>query len=158
MGISQVAVPEASRVFHRESGHLGRFCLLLGGVQAAAAIAWGVVLITVFPLGPGPALLKELWIPTQQLLPAITLTVAAAAFITAAIAGLRAMGVARRSLRAQLTASAAYVIGGSIGAMLGGAVGSSWGVTIAECFAALVWWHQLRSALADHHAVPEVVK
>ena len=41
MGISQVAVPEASRVFHRNSGHLGRFCLLLGGVQAAAAVAVG---------------------------------------------------------------------------------------------------------------------
>ena len=68
------------------------------------------------------------------------------------------MGVARRSLRAQLTASAAYVIGGSVGAIVGGAVGTSWGVTVAECFAALVWWHQLRSALADHHSVPEVVK
>ena len=158
MGISQVAVPEASRVFHRDSGHLARFCFTLGGVQAAGAIAWGLILMTVFPLGPGPALLKELWMPTAQLLPAITLTVAAASFITAAIAGLRAMGVARRSLRAQLIGSATYVIGGAIGAVLAGAVGTSWGVTVAECFAALVWWHQLRSALADHHAVPEVVK
>ena len=96
--------------------------------------------------------------PTAQLLPAITLTVAAASFITAATAGLRAMGVARRSLRAQLTASVAYVIGGAVGAILGGALGSSWGVTAAECFAALVWWYQLRSALADHHAIPEVAK
>ncbi len=158
MGISQVAVPEASRVLHRNSEHLARFCFVLGGVQAAAAIVWGLILITVFPLGPGPALLKELWAPTAQLLPAITLTVAAASFITAAMAGLRAMGVARRSLRAQLTASATYAIGGSLGAILAGAVGSSWGVTAAECFAALVWWHQLRSALADHHSVPEVVK
>jgi O-antigen/teichoic acid export membrane protein len=158
MGLSQAAVPEASRVFRRNSARLGRFCLVLGGVQAAAVVAWGVFLITVFPLGPGPALLKELWVPTSQLLPAITLTVAAAAFVTAAVAGLRAMGVARRSLRAQLTASAAYVIGGSVGAILGGAVGTSWGVTIAECFAALVWWHQLRSALSDHHTLPEVIK
>jgi hypothetical protein len=145
-------------VFHKDSQHLARFCFILGGVQAAGAIAWGAILVTVFPLGPGPALLKELWMPTEQLLPAITLTVAFAAFITAAIAGLRAMGVARRSLRAQLTGSAAYVIGGAAGAVVGGAVGTSWGVTIAEVFAALVWWHQLRSALADHHAVPEAVR
>ena len=158
MGISQVAVPEASRVFHKDSQHLARFCFILGGVQAAGAIAWGAILVTVFPLGPGPALLKELWMPTEQLIPAITLTVAAAAFITAAIAGLRAMGVARRSLRAQLTGSAAYVICGAVGVVVGGAVGTSWGVTIAEVFAALVWWHQLRSALADHHAVPEAVR
>jgi O-antigen/teichoic acid export membrane protein len=156
MGISQVAVPEASRVFHRDSRHLARFCFVLGGVQAAAAVAWGLLLLTVFPFGPGPALLKELWMPTAQLIPPITLTVAAASFVTAAIAGLRAMGLARRSLRAQLTSAALYVIGGSIGAVLAGAVGTSWGVTIAEFLAVLVWWHQLRLALADHHSVPEV--
>lgn len=158
MGISQVAVPEASRVFQRDSRHLARFTFFLGGSQAAAAIAWGLILLTVFPLGPGPALLKELWMPTAQLLPAIILTVAAASFTTAATAGLRAMGVARRSLRAQLAGSASYVICGAAGAVLGGAVGTSWGVTVAQTFAALVWWHQLRSALANHHAVPEGAK
>ena len=158
MGLSQVAVPEASRVFHRDSRHLARFCFALGGLQAAAAVAWGVVLITVFPLGPGPFILKELWMPTQALLPAITLTVAAASFSTAATAGLRAMGVARRSLPVQLTASAAYLIGGSVGAFLGGALGASWGVTIAQIFAALLWWHQLRAALTAHHASVAVAR
>ena len=159
MGISQVAVPEASRVFHRNSGHLARFCLLLGGVSGCGSRCLGTdphdrssrsVL--------GPPCSRSSGCQPAQLLPAITLTVAAASFITAATGGLRAMGVARRSLRAQLIASVAYVIGGAVGAVVAGAVGSSWGVTIAECFAALVWWHQLRSALADHHAVPEVAK
>ncbi len=86
------------------------------------------------------------------------LTVAAASFTTAATAGLRAMGVARRSLRAQLTGSTAYAICGATGAILGGALGASWGVATAQVFAALVWWHQLRSALADHHAVAEVAR
>lgn len=158
MGISQVAVPEASRVFHRNSGRLARFCFILGGSQAAAAVVWGLILITVFPLGPGPALLKELWMPTAQLLPAITLTVAAASFTTAATAGLRAMGVAKRSLRAQLTGSTAYAVCGAAGAVLGGALGASWGVTTAQVFAALVWWYQLRAALVDHHAVTEVAR
>jgi O-antigen/teichoic acid export membrane protein len=149
MGISQVAVPEASRVFHRDSGRLLRFCLILGGSQAAAALVWGLILMTVFPLGPGPLLIKELWMPTAQLLPAITLTVAATSFVTAAAAGLRAMGLARRSLRAQLTASAAYVILGATGAITSGALGTSWGVAAALCIAALVWWHQLLSALSE---------
>ena len=156
MGISQVAVPEASRVFHRASGHLARFCFILGSAQAAAVVAWGLILLTVFPLGPGPALLKELWVPTAQLIPAMTVTLAAASFVTAATAGLRAMGLARRSLRAQLMGSAAYAIGGVGGAILGGALGTSWGVAAALCFAALVWWHQLRSALAEHHSGAEV--
>ena len=151
MGISQVAVPEASRVFHRDPGQLRRFCFRLGAVQAAAALVWGLILLTVFPLGAGQALLKELWEPTAQLIPAITLTVAATSMITAAAAGLRAMGLSRSSLRAQLTASGAYLIGGTVGAILGGAVGTSWGVTAAQCFSALVWWHHLRSSL--HQAV-----
>jgi O-antigen/teichoic acid export membrane protein len=156
MGISQVAVPEASRVFHRNSTRLSRFCLLLGGVQAGAAIAWGVIILTIFPLGPGPALIKELWMPTERLIPAITLTVAAASFVTAATAGLRAMGLARRSMRSQLISSASYAILGSAGAIAWGALGTSWGVTAAQCIAAVIWWHQLRSALAAHHAEPAV--
>jgi O-antigen/teichoic acid export membrane protein len=158
MGISQVAVPEASRVFHRDYRHLTRFCFALGAVQAAAAVVWGVLLITVFPLGAGPFVLKELWMPTQPLLPAITLTVAAASFITAATAGLRAMGVARRTLPVQLTASALYLIGGAVGAVLGGALGASWGVTIAQIVSALIWWHQLRSALTAHSASPALTR
>ena len=150
LGISQASVPEASRVFHRNPRNLGRFCFMLGGAQAAAAVAWGLILMTVFRLGPGPVLLGELWVPTAQLLPAITITLAAASFVTAATAGLRAMGLAHRSLRAQLIGSTAYAIGGIGGAVLGGAIGTSWGVAIAVCFSAVVWWHQLRSALVDH--------
>ena len=152
MGISQVAVPEASRVLHRDSYRLRRFCLVLGGVQAIGAVAWGIVLLTIFPLGPGPALLKELWGPAEKLLPAVTLMVAAVGVVNAAAAGLRAMGVARRSLRAQLTASAAYVLCASVGAVLGGALGASWGVAAAQTFSAAVWWYHLRAALAEHQA------
>ncbi len=149
MGLSQVAVPEAARAYSRSAHRLWRFCLLLGGVQAAAALTWGAVLIIVFPHGPGDALLKDLWEPTSSLLPAITLTVAAASFVTAATAGLRATGLASRSLRAQLVASTAYFVGGSTGAVLGGAVGTSWGVTAAQTFSALMWWSSLRGALKD---------
>jgi O-antigen/teichoic acid export membrane protein len=151
MGLSQVAVPEAARVLSRSSGRLVTFCLGLGGVQAAAALAWGTVLLVVFPLGPGELLLDELWGPTSELVLPITLTVVASSFSVAATAGLRAMAAAPRSLRAQLFASAAYVSGGSLGAVLGGAVGTSWGVTAAQTVSALVWWAQLRAALEEHH-------
>jgi O-antigen/teichoic acid export membrane protein len=150
MGVSQVAVPEASRVFHRSPRRLAHFCLLLGGVQAATALAWGIALLTMLPLGPGQLLLKDLWEPTSHLIPAVTLNVVAACFLTALIAGLRAMGVARRSLQAQLTTSAAYVVAGVIGAVLFGAPGACWGVMLANTFGALVSWHHLRAALADH--------
>lgn len=149
-GISQVAVPEASRVLQRDPGRLARFCFLLGVVQASAALAWGIALMTIFPLGLGPALLDELWGPTAELIVPVTLNFAVVSFITSANAGMRAMGVARRSLRAQLITWSLYVVGGSVGAVAGGALGSTWGVVIALCFGALVCWQQLRSALEEH--------
>jgi hypothetical protein len=48
--------------------------------------------------------------------------------------------------------------GGSVGAVLAGAIGASWGVTIAQVFSALLWWHQLRSALTAHHKDPAVAE
>jgi hypothetical protein len=94
--------------------------------------------------------------PVAHLLPAVTLAVVAGCFSSAITAGLRASGAARRSLRAQLTASAAYAIGGTGGAILAGAAGTCWGVTASHSFSAIVCWYQLRSALADHHQMLEV--
>jgi O-antigen/teichoic acid export membrane protein len=149
-GVSQVAVPEASRVFHRAPSRLTHFCLALGGAQATAALAWGIALIVVLPLGPGRVLLEGLWAPISQLLPGVTLSVAAGCFSASATACLRAMGVASRSLRAQLAASAAYLVGGIAGVVVAGAPGTVWGTAVASAISALFWWHQLRAALAEH--------
>jgi O-antigen/teichoic acid export membrane protein len=149
MGVAQVAVPETSRVFHASPGRLPRFCLLLGGAQAAAAVLWGAALLLVMPLGPGALLLKQLWTPTAVLLVPTTLTIATACFSIAATAGLRAAGATRRSTRAQLIASAIYLAGGAGGAFLGGAAGTCWGTAAANLVGIAVWWHQLRAALAE---------
>ncbi len=151
MGISQVAIPEASRAFRHSASRLTHFCLALGGLQATAALAWGLALVVVLPLGPGRILLDDLWSGTRPLVPAVTLNVAAACLLTAAIAGLRAMGVARRSLRVQLITSAAYVVCSAWGAMMGGALGASWGTMAGNSLGAAVGWYHLRAALAEHH-------
>lgn len=156
MGVAQVTVPEAARVFHRSAPRLAHFCLALGGVQAAAALAWGLGLLVVLPLGPGQALLTEIWTPASHLLPAVTLSVVAACFSCTFLSGLRAMGASKRSLRAQLTASAVYLVGGTTGAVCGGALGACWGVTAAYTVTAVVWWYHLRAALAEHRP-PAVV-
>jgi O-antigen/teichoic acid export membrane protein len=150
MGVGQVAVPEASRVFHRSPARLAHFCLAVGAIEAAAALAWGVTLIVTLRLGPGAALLHDLWPPTSQLLPAMTLHVVSMCFSTSATAGLRAMGVAWRSLRCQLTGAALFLVGGVGGVLVAGAPGTVWGVTVAVALSALMWWHQLRAALDDH--------
>lgn len=143
-GIGLVAVPEAARVLRRSVHRLPLFCLLLGGAQAFAALAWGILLIVALPDSWGHALLGEVWLTASALLLPATLSVASASFYTGASAGLRALGVARRSLKAQLFASAAYLIGGVGGGALNGAVGSAWGAAAATFVGAIIWWWSFR--------------
>jgi O-antigen/teichoic acid export membrane protein len=155
MGVSQVAVPEARKLFHTSPARLPHFCFALGGVQATAALAWGIALLVVLPLGGGQFLLDELWGPASPLLLGVTVNVMAGSFAASATACLRATGVAWRSLRAQLIASAAYLVGGVAGVVIAGALGTVWGVAAANVVAALVWWHHLRAALREHQAIGE---
>ncbi|MFG2129244.1 hypothetical protein ACGFNV_15785 [Streptomyces sp. NPDC048751] len=150
MGLSLVTVPEAARVLRQAPHRLGRFCLLLGGGQAGAALLWGAALL-LMPNRLGELALGSVWHSASQLIAPITLGVAGAGLGTGAAAGLRALGAARRSLRSQLFASACYVGGGLGGAAVAGTVGSAWGVAAATVSGSAVWWLQLRSALREHH-------
>ncbi|WOX14127.1 hypothetical protein [Streptomyces sp. N50] len=157
MGLSLVTVPEAARVLRRAPHQLGRFCLFLGGGQAAGALLWGSALL-LMPGRLGELALGDVWHSSSHLLVQITLSVAGAGLGTGAAAGLRALGAARRSLKCQLFASACYVGGGLGGAALAGTAGSAWGVAAATISGSAVWWLQLRSALREHHreTIPEV--
>ncbi|MDQ1015657.1 hypothetical protein [Streptomyces afghaniensis] len=150
MGLSLVTVAEAARVLRRAPHRLARFCLLLGGGQAAAALLWGTALLLV-PDRLGELVLGDVWGSAAQLIVPATLGVAGAGLGTGAAAGLRALGAARRSLRSQLFASACYVIGGLGGAAVAGTIGSAWGVAAATACGSAVWWLHLRSALRERH-------
>jgi O-antigen/teichoic acid export membrane protein len=157
-GVGLVAVPEAARMLRRSVRRLRTFCLLLGGAQAAAALIWGMALVVGLPHDWGHKLLGEVWDTAELLLLPATLSVAFASFYTGAAAGLRALGVAQRSLRAQLWASAAYLVGGVSGGALGGAVGSAWGAASATFVGAIVWWVYLRAGInerLDAEMVPD---
>ena len=158
MGVSLVAVPEAARVLRRAPHRLATFCVLLGGAQAAAAAAWGLVLLFVLPDSLGRLLLDEVWAPASHLILPVSLSVTAAGVVAGATAGLRALGAAKRSLRAQMIASAGYLGFGLAGAALGGAVGMSWGSATAMWLGAVLWWLQLRAALRDHVPEPELLE
>lgn len=148
-GVGLVAVPEAARALRRSVRGLRTFCLLLGGLQAVAALIWGMTLVIGLPDDWGHKLLGEIWDTAEALLLPATLSVAFASFYTGAAAGLRALGVAQRSLRAQLWASAAYLVGGVGGGALGGAVGSAWGAASATFVGAIVWWIHLRAGVRE---------
>ncbi|WP_427894877.1 hypothetical protein ACQHIV_15460 [Kribbella sp. GL6] len=148
-GVGLVAVPEAARVLRRSARRLHLFCLLLGGAQAVAALAWGLLLLFALPDKWGHALLGEVWLTSSALVLPATLAVAGAGFNTGAAAGLRALGIARRSLKAQLCASAFYLVGGVTGGAVGGALGSAWGAAAATMSSAFVWWFTLRVGIRE---------
>lgn len=150
MGLSLVTVPEAARVLRQAPDRLARFCFLLGGGLAAAALLWGGALLLV-PDHLGEHVLGAVWYGSSELIMPISLGVAGAGLGVGAAAGLRALAAARRSLRCQIFASACYVGGGLGGAALAGTTGSAWGVAAANLVASAVWWLQLRSALRERH-------
>ncbi|WP_019891349.1 membrane protein [Streptomyces purpureus] len=153
MGLSLVTVAEAARVLRQAPHRLARFCLLLGGGQAVAALLWGAALLLV-PDRAGELVLGGVWASASELIVPATLGVAGAGLGTGAAAGLRALGAARRSLRSQLFASTCYVTGGLGGAAAAGAAGSAWGVAAATSVSSAVWWLQLRSALGERRQNP----
>jgi len=155
MGMSQVAVPEASQILRRSPGHLGRFCFAFGSVQAVSAALWGGLVLLALPRHLGEDLLgASLWDTADQLLPIVITGMVVGGFSVGAAAGVRALGAARRSLRAQLTYSGLYLLGGSVGAWLGGARGTCLGVAGATALGTVVWWFQLQRARAEYTGVP----
>ncbi len=150
MGVSQLAVPEASHVLSRAPERLARFCFTLGLVAAVAAAGWGVTILALLPSGVGEALLGPIWHPAAALLPPVMIGMFMGGFEIGAAAGVRALGAAPRSLAAQMFGASTYLVGGCLGAYVDGARGSCWGVAIATTLAALVWWHHLRRGLAEY--------
>jgi O-antigen/teichoic acid export membrane protein len=149
MGISLVTVPEAARVLQNSPRHLRLFCLGVGFALALAAVGWGAALLILLPKGLGNWLLGAMWRPTYGLILWSTLAVVGPCFTAGATAGLHALGMARRSLRAMVIASAAFVIGSVVGAEFGGAVGTLRGTAVATAIGACLWWWQLRVGLRE---------
>jgi len=149
MGIGAVTVPEASRVLRHSARHLQLFCLLVGGGLALADLAWGAALLVLLPRGLGHWTLGSMWRPTYALILTCTLSMVGPCITAGATAGLHALGMAKRSLRAMILASAAFLVGSVAGAFAGGALGAMRGTAIATAFGALIWWWQLRAGLRE---------
>ncbi|HWF82701.1 MAG TPA: hypothetical protein VN695_19165, partial [Streptosporangiaceae bacterium] len=148
-GITLVTVPEAARVLRRSPRHLRTFCLLLAAGLALAAAAWGAVLLAALPSGLGDWLLRGIWRPTYPLILPLTIAVMGACVTAGATAGLRGLGVAKRSLRAELIGSGSYVVFSLAGAAIAGARGSVIGSAAGTLLGAAIWWRQLHVALRD---------
>ena len=149
MGVLLVTVPEAARVLHRSPQRLGKFCVLLGGGLALAALAWGGALLILLPRGLGQWLLGSIWRPAYPLVLPVTLWYVGMAAAVGASAGLRALGASRRSLFAQIMMSIGYVVSSLVGALFWGAMGAAVGAAIAVLPGTVLWWWQLHRAIRE---------
>jgi len=150
MGIGLAAVPEAASLLRRSPRRMLRLCLLLGAGQAGAALAWGLAVMFVMPDAIGRLILESLWEPASELILPVTFYFAGTGLAAGAITGLRTLGAARRSLRAQIFTCTALVAGSLIGAwMTREALGAAWGASIAMALSVAFSWAQLRSGLRE---------
>ncbi len=152
LAMSLVMIPEASRILQRSPRRLQQFCLIMGGGLGAAGVAWGALLLVALPHGLGQLLLGRVWRPTYPLVLPQMLAAMGQGLSSGASAGLHALGAAKRSLRAMVVSSAAFVVCGLVGAGEGGAVGALWGLVAFSVISALISWWQLRAGLREYTA------
>jgi hypothetical protein len=148
-GMASMGVAEAARAAHRSAARLRRVCLLTAAIGATGTLAWGGVLILGVPDALGRAVLGDTWQPAAALLVPLTIAFAGTAALAGPWAGVRALGAARRSLRAQLLTSGLTLAGSLAGAAVNDAAGAAWGTAAAGVVSAGVWWWHLRGAVAD---------
>jgi O-antigen/teichoic acid export membrane protein len=156
MGIgSLMAIPEAAKLAKRDLARVRQFVVALAVVLAAGAVLWGLMLALV-PDSLGERLLGATWQPAAALLLPTTVMIALMAVWSGAWTGLRAIGAARRSLRAQIIGSSAFVIGGLVGGAVNGAAGAAWGSAAGNLVACAVWWWQFHLAMRELESVRAV--
>jgi O-antigen/teichoic acid export membrane protein len=151
MGVSLVTVPEAARALRKSTRQLWRYCIVVGIVLTAAALAWGVILELALPRGLGALLLHQgKWEAAYSIVPWMVLSMMGATALAGAAAGLRALGAAKRSMRVNLISAGVYVFLGVVGAVVHGIYGSVEGTALATWIGAVLYWHQLRIGLREH--------
>ncbi len=154
MGVSLVTVPEAARSLQKSTRHLRRYCILVGIALTTAAFAWGVILMVALPRGLGTLLLHSgKWESAYSIVPWMVLSMMGATATAGAVAGLRALGNAKRSMRINLISSATYVVFGVVGALVDGIHGSVEGTAVATWIGATLSWQQLRAGLRANNRI-----
>jgi len=148
-GMGLVALPEAARILRRSPRHMALFCGLFSVGLSLLALAWGVTLLVALPRGLGQWLLGSLWRPTYPLVLPTTLFVMGGCASSGAGMWLHALAASRRSLRAAVFTSVAYVLFTFAGAAVGGTLGSIRGAALGTWIGAVGYWWQLRQALRE---------
>ena len=149
MGTTMIGIPEAAGILRRSPERLLQFCLVVSSGLVVAAVAWGAVLLVALPKGLGTLMVGVIWRPMYPLMMPSALWAVGMATWAGGLVGLRALAAARRSLRAMIFASAAYLAFGLIGALSGGVLGVVCGLAIAAWFGSALYWWQLHQGMRE---------
>jgi O-antigen/teichoic acid export membrane protein len=145
-GALATAVPELARV--ARSGRLPlRLCDSVAAALAAVTLAAGVAL-HVLPDSVGTALLGDSWARASDVVLPLAVASAGSSATIAYLAGLRAHGAARQSLRAAVFVISYVALGGSLGALAGGAFGGAVGLILPMWAGALRYRSALKKVAA----------
>lgn len=147
------AVPEGARMTTGSTAGLRRMCGGLAVALPALALAWVAVLV-LLPDRFGQAVLGQSWTGARDVLPVLGLALAVNGVLVAADSGLRALGNARRGLRARLFMLPLTAAGGLIGAVVAGAHGAATGLLIADVLGGGIWWYQFNGAVREWVPTP----
>jgi O-antigen/teichoic acid export membrane protein len=148
MSAHLVTVPEAVKLSKRSPHRMVFACAVVSLVLGTAALVWGLVLL-LLPGAVGRELLGPTWVNAQDVVLPISLSMAGSGALAGAGIGLRALLETRRAFRARVIVSVLTVVNGLIGASIAGAKGAAWGFAAAQAIGSILWWLQLRTAVAE---------
>ena len=148
-GSGLVVLPEATKIWNRSPHRMPMLCVLISIGLTLLGLAWGLVLLLALPRGLGDWLLGPIWRPTYPLVLPTALSIMGSCATGGPGTGLHSLGAARRSLRAAVITSVAFVLFAVVGAVEGGAVGTMYGTAIALWAGAAWYWWELSRALRE---------
>lgn len=148
-GISIAVVAEASRVLHRSPQRFVMFCVLISIGLSTAGLLWGLALQIALPMGLGHLVLPKIWRQTAPLVLPTTIALLAGSSCCGAVAGLHALGAAKRSMSAGVSTSVSYLVLSLVGGALGGAAWAIYAGALSGFGNSVFYWLQLRAALKE---------
>jgi len=146
-------IPEAARRRGR-GGRLRHLMVAASGMLVLLALVWLAVGIAL-PSAVGRALFGASWEAASELVLPVGLGVVGGGLAAGGIAGLRALGAARESLRARLVGLPFAAGLPLVGATINGATGFAMGLCGAAAVGAGVYWWQFNTVLrsaGDHRS------
>jgi O-antigen/teichoic acid export membrane protein len=148
-GVGLVTVPESVRLLHESPRRMLIGSRVISSILTLAVLAW-LVIVLLLPAGLGETVLGANWQNARSIVVPLSILSVGYAFAFGAMAGLRALAAAKRSLRVRFVDATSILVFPLGGAVLGGASGAAWGLAVAGLVKIPNAWWQFSRARHEH--------